>query len=169
METPPTPLIKSKHDDKLEKYFVNIQLRRYPTSEKSDLYEFKIAVSNNGDPEEFLLFIHYFNMTLKAPGMLETSAKVQYLCTLVRGEVLCQFETLYDDTESTTPLTVEVIILVLGLYYIPINFLSKKNHTMRLGMRNPRRLKVRRHAVRFIELKEYLDLFPGANLTEKLI
>ena len=32
-------------------------------SQKSDLYEFKSALFDNGDPEEFLLFIRNFNMT----------------------------------------------------------------------------------------------------------
>ena len=66
MELPPIPLIKSKHDDKLDKDFVKLKLRRDPTPEKSDLYEFKMALFNNGNPEEFLLFVCNFNMTIKA-------------------------------------------------------------------------------------------------------
>ena len=41
MDPPPIPLIKIKHDDKLEKDFVKIKLHRDLTSENSDLYEFK--------------------------------------------------------------------------------------------------------------------------------
>ena len=44
-------LIKSKNDTKVGKYFVKNKLCRDPTSEKSDLYEFKIALFDNGDPE----------------------------------------------------------------------------------------------------------------------
>ena len=51
----------------------------------------------NGDPEEFLLFMHKFNMTLTASGALGAVAKVQYLCTLVRGEALRQFYLLSAD------------------------------------------------------------------------
>ena len=40
-----------------DKYFVKIKLCRDLTSEKSDLYEFKMALFNNGKPEEFLLYI----------------------------------------------------------------------------------------------------------------
>ena len=54
-------------------------------------------------------------MTLELAGMLETTAKVQYLCTIVRGETLHQFELLSTDVESTNPLKVEAIILGLGL------------------------------------------------------
>ena len=40
VEPPPTPLIKSKHNDKLEMDFVILKLRRDPTSENLDLYGF---------------------------------------------------------------------------------------------------------------------------------
>ena len=55
----------------------------------------------NGYPEEFLLFVCNFNMTLAASGTLEAGVKVQYLHTLVRGEVLHQFYLLSADVEST--------------------------------------------------------------------
>ena len=42
MEPPPIPLIKIKNDEKLDKHFVKIKLCMDPTSEKSDLYEFKL-------------------------------------------------------------------------------------------------------------------------------
>ena len=42
-------LIKSKHDDNFDKYFVKLKLFRDLTSEKSDLYEFKMALFDNGD------------------------------------------------------------------------------------------------------------------------
>ena len=57
----------------------------------SDLYEFKIDLFDKGDLEELLLLVRNFNMTLAASGTLETGAKVQYICTLVRGEALRQF------------------------------------------------------------------------------
>ena len=60
----PIPLIKSNNGDKPDKYFIKIKLCRDPTSEKSDLYEFKMALFDNFDPEEFLLFICNFNMNI---------------------------------------------------------------------------------------------------------
>ena len=66
VDPPQITLIKSKKDDKSDKYFIKVKLRRYPTSEKSDLYEFKMALSDNSKPEEFLLFIWDFKITLKA-------------------------------------------------------------------------------------------------------
>ena len=64
VETPPIPLIKSNNDEKSDKDCVKIKLRRDTTSEKSDLYEFKITFFDNGDLEEFLLFITYFSTNL---------------------------------------------------------------------------------------------------------
>ena len=56
MKPPLIPIIKNKRDHKSDNYFVKLKLHRTPTSEKSDLYEFKMDFFDNGDPEEFLLF-----------------------------------------------------------------------------------------------------------------
>ena len=79
------PEIGSKNSDNPDKDFVKLKLFRDPTSEKSDLHMFKMALFENGETEEFLLFIHNFNMTLEASGILETAVKVQYLHMLARG------------------------------------------------------------------------------------
>ena len=84
-----------------------MKLRRDPTSSTADLYEFKMSLFDNGNPEEFLLLVRKFNTTLVDSGTLETGAKVQYLHMLVNGEALHQFELLYADVESTEPLTTE--------------------------------------------------------------
>ena len=44
-------LIKGTYDDKSDKDFVRMKLRRDPTSSASDLYEFRISFFDNGDPE----------------------------------------------------------------------------------------------------------------------
>ena len=51
IDPPPIPLIKETHDGKSDKYFVKLKLRRYPTSSRSDLYEFKMSLFDNGNPE----------------------------------------------------------------------------------------------------------------------
>ena len=83
VEPPNTSLIKSNNNDKLDKDFVKLKLRKYPTSDKTDLYEFKMALFDNGKPEEFLLFVRNFNMNLAASAIMKTATKVQYICTLV--------------------------------------------------------------------------------------
>ena len=71
------PLIKSKKYEQPGICFVKIKLRRYPTSEKSDLYEFKMASFDNGNTEKFLLFIRNFNMTIEVSGTILAGAKNQ--------------------------------------------------------------------------------------------
>ena len=99
MEPPLTPLIKIKHDAK---------------SEKSDLYEFKMNLFDNGYLEEFLLFVCKFSMTLAVPGKILIDAKVKHIFTIVHVEALRQFDLLSYDVEGTDPLTVETIILGLA-------------------------------------------------------
>ena len=81
----PVPLIKSKNDNKSDKCPVNIKLRRNPTSEIWDPYEFKMDLFDNGKPGGFLLFIRNSNMTLEASGNLVAGVKIQLSCTMLRG------------------------------------------------------------------------------------
>ena len=85
VEPPLIHLIKGNHDDNSEKYFVKLKLRRDPTLSSLNLYEFKTDLFENGEPEEFLLFVRNLNMTLAASGTLATGAKNQYLCTIFSG------------------------------------------------------------------------------------
>ena len=93
VEPLPIPLIKSKNYMKAEKYCVKIKLRRDHTSEKSDLYEFKITCSDNRKSEEFLLFAQNFKMVLEATEMIAVNENLQYTCMLICGEALYQFYT----------------------------------------------------------------------------
>ena len=139
------------------------------TSDKSNLYEFKIVLFNNGDLEEFLLFVHNFNMTPEALVTLGIDAKVQYIFTVVCVEVLRQFDLMSADVEGKNPLTVETIILELCVYFFPVNLISKQKCAMRCVMRKPCVLKVRQYADHFFDINEYLALFPGGKPTEKLL
>ena len=69
-------------------------MRRDPTSEKSDPYEFKMALFDNGNPEEFFLSVRNLNMVIEASGTLKAGMNIQYICTLIGGEVLHQFDKL---------------------------------------------------------------------------
>ena len=78
------------------------QLRTDLTSENSDNYKLKTALLDNSKLEDFLLFLRNFQMTLEESGILASGGKIQYLCTLVRGKVLQQLETLSVEVGSTT-------------------------------------------------------------------
>ena len=77
VEPPPILPINSKSNGKSDKYIVKLRLCRDPTSGTSDLYEFKMSLFDNGDPEDYLSLMKNFNMTLVVSGTLETGAKVQ--------------------------------------------------------------------------------------------
>ena len=93
-------------------------------------------------------------MTLEASGTLQTVSNIQYLCTLVRRESLHQSDTLSSDVEHSTPLTLEAIIFGLGIYFFPVNALSKQNCAVRRGMSNPRGLKVGYYTANLIGLNK---------------
>ena len=103
VDTPPIPLIISNKNDRSDKYFYEIKLGRDLTSEKLDLYEFKMALFNNGYPKQFLLFIWNFNMTIEVSRTNKSSENIQYLRTLVHVEVLRQFDMLSAEVGSATP------------------------------------------------------------------
>ena len=76
-----------------------------------------MAIFDNGDLEKFLLFISNFNINSEASGVLVDNTKIQYLCTLLLGEVLSQFDMLYSEIGSTTSEKLKSIILGLGTYF----------------------------------------------------
>ena len=114
VDPPMIPLIQETNDGKSDRYFIKLKLHRDHTSPTSDLYEFKMSLFDNGQPEELLLFSCNFNMTITASGTVEAGAKCQYLCTPVRRKPLCQFDSLYADIESTQNLNVDDIIKILA-------------------------------------------------------
>ena len=50
VDPPLITLIKSKLDLKMERDYAKIKLRRNTSSEKSDMYEFKMDLFDNGEP-----------------------------------------------------------------------------------------------------------------------
>ena len=76
VEPPLTPLIKSKHGGKSDKDFVKLEFGRDPTSAKSGLYEFLMALFDNGELGNFSLFVRNFNMTLAASRTLGMDVNV---------------------------------------------------------------------------------------------
>ena len=81
---------------------------------------------NNSDPEEFLLFVINFTMSIQDLGILTASAKLQYLCTLLCGEALRKFDTFYDQLGSTNTAHVSRIVLDVDMYSFPVIMLSKQ-------------------------------------------
>ena len=51
-----------------------------------------MSVVDHSKPEEFLLFVRNNQMLFATTGMIETDAKVQYICPFVHGKALRQFD-----------------------------------------------------------------------------
>ena len=85
VKPPLIPLITSKNGEKSGRDCVKNKFLRYPTSAKSDLYEFKMTLFDNVNPEEFLLFIRNLQTTLEASGKVAAGVKIRYLRLMIHG------------------------------------------------------------------------------------
>ena len=153
---------------KAEKYCVKIKLCRDHTSEKSDLYEFKISLFDNYGLEEFLLLVQNLKIMIEALEILADSAKLQYIYTILRGEALHQFDTFCAQAGSTNKTYLNRIIPGLGMHIFPVNELSKQKSAMKHGTRNPCELKAISYAVYLIDLNDYLDNIQGEKASDKI-
>ena len=75
-----------------------------------------MALFDNINPKEFILFGWNHNMKLDASGKLIEGAKVKYTCALPRGDLLFTFEALCRQIGNTTSLYLEEILLGSGTY-----------------------------------------------------
>ena len=64
MNPPQIPLIEINSNVKLEKDCVKNKLYSDATSEKTDLYEFKMALFYNSESKESFLLVRHFQMNL---------------------------------------------------------------------------------------------------------
>ena len=118
------------------KVLCKIKLRRDPTSEKSDMYESKTALFDNGKPEEFLLFVRNFKMMIDASGTLADNVKLHCIRTLLCGEALRQFFALCYQVLITTMVCLNRVGLGLGMYFFPLGGFSKQNLMMQCRISN---------------------------------
>ena len=106
-------------------------------------------------------------MTSAASGTLEGGAKIQYLSSLVRIEVLCWFYSLSDDVERMQTWTVDEIIKRLAQYFPPVNFLFKNSAPCAVK-KKARVVTVRRYVACLIDINDFFFPFPGDTLNDKI-
>ena len=111
--------------------------------ENSDMYEFKMYLFDNSEPNGFLFFVQNFNKALNASVMLAANVKIYYLHNLLCRQAPNQFYTLCVQLGSTTMAHLNQVILGLGMYFTSVNALSKQKRVMRHGMRKTHELKLR--------------------------
>ena len=117
VEPNPIPLIKETSIGNSDGDYVKLNLHRDPMSSTSDLYEFRKSLFDHVALEKFLLIVQNFQISLAATGMLEMEAKIQYLCTLLCGEALCQFDLVSADAKNIKTL-LDVDYLLKGLAWV---------------------------------------------------
>ena len=71
LDPPPIPLVKEASTGNSDGDYVKLKLRRDPTSSTLELYEFRMSLFDHGVPEDFILFVQNFKMTLAATGTIE--------------------------------------------------------------------------------------------------
>ena len=72
------------------------------------------------------MFSRNLNINLEVSVTNNSGSEIQYLCTLVRGEVLHQYDMLSAEVGSDTPKNFMSIILGLGTYFYPVNAMSEQ-------------------------------------------
>ena len=76
-------LVKETSTSNSDGDYVKLNLRRDPTSIMSELYKFRMSLSDHSKSKELLLVLRKFLMNIAAAGTLESEAKDQYLQTLI--------------------------------------------------------------------------------------
>ena len=133
------------------------------------MYEFKMDLFDRGKSEKFFLFVQNSKEMLYESGTIIANEDLPYLCTLLCGESICQFDNLCAWFGSMTMAHFNQVILSLGSYFPPLNALSKKNHKMHHIMSNQHKIKVTCYAASMIDINEYLAEFIGSEASEKLV
>ena len=80
----------------------------------------------HGEQEEFLLFIHNFNVNFPTIGAREMDGNIQYLFTIVCRHAMIQFDLFSTDIENTETLNVDCYIKGLALCFSLVNLIPKR-------------------------------------------
>ena len=81
---------------------------------------------DNGEPEELLLLVSNFQITLEASGTISDGTNIQYLHMLVRGKALRQLDKLSVEVGSATSEHLKSTILGLVMYFFLLMRCQKK-------------------------------------------
>ena len=92
-----------------------------------NLYEFIMALFNNGDQEELFFKIKNFNINIKASGTLVASVNIQCLSMLVHEEAFHKFYMFSAEVGSTTSENLKSINLGLGTYFCMLTRCKQKS------------------------------------------
>ena len=134
---------------------------RDPTLEIFDMCEFKMALFDNGKPEEFLLFIQKYqdDAWLIRNSRIWCEASISMYSTVCRSTISVLF--FVCTSWKYNHITFQPIHFGFRYVIFPMNRLSKKNFAMCHRMSKPHQLKVRCYTACIVDIHEYLAAFPG--------
>ena len=114
---------------------------------------------DDDQPEELLALMRDWEITTDRTGTTSASGRINDLRTLLRGEVLREFDELSQQGNTTNKLLKITPKGLLELFF-PMNSLYKKKHTMRRAMRKPCDISFKRFEEQLTEINNFLPLFP---------
>ena len=101
-------------------------------------------------------------------GTISAYKKTCFICTMLRGEALREFDVLAGQVGSMTNGHLKLIKEGLLRYFPPINALTKQECVMRHAMKKPRDVLFKRFSAQMKELNNYLPLFPVPSAAKKM-
>ena len=109
-----------------------------------------------------------FNRAVDRTGTTTSVEKINYLCTILRGEALWEFDKLSSQNTGTNSTHLKFIQEGLLGYSFPINALSNQKHVMRRDMCKPWDIPFKRFSDLLMELTNYLIIFPESSAFKKM-
>ena len=122
-----------------------------------------MIIFGNGKPKEFLQLLKNFNKSIDGTGTTTVARRINFLCTLLCGEAIREFDNLVSHNNGTTNPHLKEIQEVLLDYFFPTNALIKKNIPMRQSTKKTCVLPMKILVVHITNLNNYLVSFPGSN------
>ena len=141
---------------------------RNPSSAASETYIINMNTLNYGQPEEFLALLNNFNIDIDGIGTTTPSGRINYLRTMLCRQVPRKFDELQSQNGGSTNNHLNIITEGLLEYILPINSLYKQKRVTRHAMRKSQIMTFKRFAARFTEMNNFLQLFPGLDVTKKM-
>ena len=112
-------------------------MQRKPTLAMPEKYNINMSTFEYGQPEELLAIIKNLKIEIDGIGTTSPSVRINYMCTMIRGEALIEFEKLEVNKHSTANAHIKQITEGLLRYFFPTNAFSNQNRAMQRAMHKP--------------------------------
>ena len=168
IDPPKTPLLKVTTGKTEETHIIKNKMHQNPVSATYETHNLKVQKFENGEPEEFLQMMKDFRTGIDGTGTNSASVKIQFLCTMLYGEPLREFDVIANQVGSTINAHLKQIKEGLLGYLFPLNMINKQKRATRRATSKPRDLQFKRFAARLAKLNNYLPLLPGLSVAEKM-